>query len=316
MLLIVQDSDCRAHETPPGHPERVDRFDAVNRAVEALPQDSYKLETARPATRAELERLHAPGYIGRVEQICAEGGGALDPDTHAVPATWTAALKAAGGAIQGVEHVLAGRGRAAFNAGRPPGHHAFRAQAMGFCFFNNVALAAAAALEAHGLSRVLIVDWDVHHGNGTQALFYAEPRVFFFSMHQYPFWPGTGGAEERGAGPGSGFTLNVPLAQNLSRLEIRQRFTNALEQIAARFEPELVLISAGFDMHRADPLGGLSLESADFGEMTQELATRFLNKGSACRGLVSTLEGGYDLPALEASVAAHLQALKEIARIG
>lgn len=310
MLLIVSDPRCLEHRSPPGHPERIERYNAVDRAVRAaLPEGPHvHYATAREATRDELMRVHDASYLDELEAICAEGGGMLDADTYAVPKSWLAARLATGAAVQGVEHVLAGTGRFALSLQRPPGHHAGPGYPMGFCLLNNVAVAAAAALEAHGLKRVLVIDWDLHHGNGTQDIFYKDARVFFFSMHRHPFWPGTGAADERGEGPGKDFTLNLPLPENTSPKEVRKRFRKALAEVAKRFEPQLVVLSAGFDMHAADPMGGLGLGASDYGEMTTEVVELFLMKKGAL-GLVSCLEGGYDLDALGESAAAHARAL-------
>jgi acetoin utilization deacetylase AcuC-like enzyme len=182
---------------------------------------------------------------------------------------------------------------------------------MGFCLFNNVAVGASAALAEHAAERVLVVDWDLHHGNGTQEIFYEDPRVFYLSLHRFPFWPGTGAVQETGRGRGLGFTMNVPLRASAPRREIRQSFSRALAEIASRFVPQLVMISSGFDMQRADPLGGLSLEARDFGEMTYEVGELFLKRGAA--GIVSTLEGGYNLDTLGTAVVTHALALQALA---
>jgi len=307
MLLLVSES-FRKHRTPAGHPERVERYAAVTDALKAIPNLEYA--QARPATKEELGRVHKPEYIERIEQFCAAGGGQLDADTFAVPESWDAACRAAGACVQAVEYVLSGKGRAVFCAVRPPGHHARPAAPMGFCLFNNVAVGAAAAISVHGLQRILIVDWDLHHGNGTQEIFYEDPRVFYYSMHRWPFWPGTGSAQETGRGAGKGFTLNVPIAAGTQRQEVRALFRAGLEDIAARFAPELVIISAGFDMHRADPMGGNALEAEDYAEMTAEIAELFVKTEG--RGIVSCLEGGYNLEALGASAARHVAALKAL----
>lgn len=318
-MRIVCSESSRLHRTPQGHPESIARYASVMDALanagllaggSAVPGGDIEVVQARAATKEELASVHKPEYVGRIERFCVAGGGALDPDTHAVPESWEAALKAAGACVQGVEYVLGqadSKVRTAFCVVRPPGHHARPAAPKGFCLFNNVAVGAAVAIQRFGAERVLIVDWDLHHGNGTQEIFYEDPRVFYFSMHRWPFWPGTGSAAETGRGAGKGFTLNLPLAAGTTRGEIRRRFREALEEIAARFAPRLILISAGFDMHRADPLGGLSLEAEDYSEMTYELAELFLKMG--CAGVVSSLEGGYDLAALGSSAVAHAKAL-------
>lgn len=318
-MRIVCSESFRLHRTPPGHPESIARYASVMDALtcagltaggSAAPGSGIEVVEAREAAKDELASVHKPDYLDRIERFCAAGGGALDPDTYAVPESWAAATKAAGACIQGVEYVLGpadSNVRTALCLVRPPGHHARPSAPMGFCLFNNVAVGAAVAIKRFGAERVLIVDWDLHHGNGTQEIFYEDPKVFYFSMHRWPFWPGTGSAAETGRGPGKGFTLNLPLAAGTSRSEIRSRFRESLQEIASRFAPKLVMISAGFDMHRADPLGGLSLEAEDYGEMTHELADLFMKMGSA--GLVSSLEGGYDLAALGASATAHAKAL-------
>ncbi|MCK6474964.1 MAG: histone deacetylase [Planctomycetes bacterium] len=310
MLLIVSDPRCLEHRAPPGHPERPERFKAVDRAVRAaLPEGlQTRYATAREATREELLRVHDAAYLDELESFCADGGGMLDADTFAGPNSPMAARLAAGAAVLGVEHVLSGAGRCALSLQRPPGHHAGRGYPMGFCLFNNVAVAAAAALDAHGLERVLVIDWDLHHGNGTQDIFYKDPRVFFFSMHRHPFWPGTGAAGERGEGTGQDFTFNIPLAEGTSPKDVRRLFREGLAKVAKRIDPQLVVLSAGFDMHAADPMGGLGLAGADYGQMTHEVAELFLVKKGAM-GLVSCLEGGYNLDALGESAAAHATAL-------
>ena len=312
MLLVLRDDQFLAHATPAGHPECPARYRAVERALAdaGLAPPAVQYAAPRMASAAALARVHHPGYLERLERFCAAGGGSLDPDTHVVEASWTVACLAAGAALDGVRHVWSGAGRCAFCITRPPGHHARPDAPMGFCIFNNIAVGAAAALAEYGAERVLIVDWDLHHGNGTQEAFYEDPRIFYFSMHRFPFWPGSGGEREEGRGPGLGFTLNLPLEEDTPRAEIRLRFRRALEMIAARFSPRLVLLSAGFDMHRQDPLGGLSLEASDFGEMTHEVAEVFLKTGAL--GIVSCLEGGYHLEALAQSAASHVKALYEI----
>ncbi|MCZ7643727.1 MAG: histone deacetylase [Planctomycetota bacterium] len=289
-MLIVQDPLFKKHRTPDGHPERPARAGALDAVLEdAARRSGAALERARAASDEELQRVHAQAYVERIKRFCAEGGGALDADTHAVAESFEVARHAAGAAIQLVEYLLEGRGRAGFAAVRPPGHHAGPDYPMGFCLFNNVAVAAAHACAKSPAARVLIVDWDAHHGNGTQDIFYERAEVFFLSMHQFPFWPGTGAASETGRGAGRGTTLNVPLPAGTPRERIRAAFREALDRVAEVFEPTLVLVSAGFDMHRLDPLGGQTLEAEDFGGMTRELWERFVLKGAA--GMASCLEG-------------------------
>ncbi|RMG37404.1 MAG: histone deacetylase, partial [Planctomycetota bacterium] len=243
------------------------------------------------------------------------GGGRIEADTVVSRESFDVAVRAAGTVCAAVDLVLQAdvpsesRPRQALCLVRPPGHHARPAAAMGFCLFNNVAVAAAHALEHHGLNRVLIVDWDVHHGNGTQEIFYATDRVHFLSVHRHPFYPGTGSADERGTGPGLGATWNLPLRFGTPRREYIRRFTDIVEQAAEVCRPELVLISAGFDAHHADPIGSLGLETGDFATLTR-IVQRIADRHAGGR-IVSTLEGGYNLQALAESVAAHLTTLLE-----
>ncbi len=245
----------------------------------------------------------------RAKQAATRGGGSLDADTVVSPASFEVALAAAGACVAAIDAVLAGAHRNALCLVRPPGHHATPTRSMGFCLFNNIALAARHALTAHGVNRVLIVDWDVHHGNGTQDVFYADPAVTFFSIHRYGggFYPGTGAADETGTGPGLGHTLNAPIRYGTSRPDYRAAFGWALEKAAAASKPELVLLSAGFDAHARDPIGSLGLEVEDFVWLTRQV----LDVAAAHAGgrLVSCLEGGYHLEALAESVQAHLEGL-------
>jgi acetoin utilization deacetylase AcuC-like enzyme len=229
--------------------------------------------------------------------------GAVDPDTIFSPETWDAALRAAGAALRAVDLVLDGAASAAFALARPPGHHATRDRAMGFCFLNSAAIAARHA-RRRGEERVLVIDWDVHHGNGTQDIFYDDPTVFYYSLHLYPHYPGTGSEEERGSGPGLGATRNRPLPLGYPAQRYREVFRRDLEEIAREFRPTMAVISAGFDSHRDDPLGGLMLEAEDFGVLTREVLDR-LPAGR----VVSVLEGGYNLGALAGSARSHLRAL-------
>jgi acetoin utilization deacetylase AcuC-like enzyme len=242
--------------------------------------------------------VHAPAYLDLLERICAEGGGALDADTVVGTVSWQAAMHAAGGAVAAVELIAGGAG-SAFSCGRPPGHHAESSRAMGFCIINSAAVAAAHAREHLGMQRVAVLDWDAHHGNGTQAIFYQDPRVLYVSLHQYPFYPGSGAASERGEGAGVGATLNLPLAAGSSEQQYLALFRDHALPALRAFQPELLIVSAGFDAHRDDPLCGLGLSSAAFGVMAAEL------DGIGC-GRAFVLEGGYDLLGLEQGVAAVL----------
>jgi acetoin utilization deacetylase AcuC-like enzyme len=293
------------HDPGPMHPENPGRATAVAAAVRRA---AGVRVVAAPAARVEaLERVHDPGYLEWVRGVCESGGGRLDADTVVGPRSFDAALRACGGTIAGVDAVLAGDAGAAFVAGRPPGHHAERALAMGFCIVNQAAVGAAHA-RAGGVERVAILDWDVHHGNGTQAIFWDDPAVLYVSLHQFGwgFYPGTGVAAERGGDAAVGATLNLPLAVGTQQAEYLEAFRSAALPALADHRPQLVLVSSGFDAHRADPLGSLGLGEDAFATMTREVA-------GVGAPQVHVLEGGYDLRALEVSVAAVLEALVDAA---
>jgi acetoin utilization deacetylase AcuC-like enzyme len=291
------------HITPPGHPERVARLDAVERGLAGL--DVVRVE-APLADEAEVLRCHPARYLARVKAAVPEAGFAqLDGDTFLSPGSFEAAMRAVGGMCAAVDLVVGGGVANAFVACRPPGHHAETETAMGFCLFGNVAIGAKRALDHHGLARVAILDFDVHHGNGTQDLIWDDARVLFVSSHQMPLYPGTGAVAERGAHDN---VVNLPLAPGSGGAEMRAAWEAALVRVEA-FQPELILISAGFDAHADDPLAGLMWREVDFRWITRaicDVAAR------ACGGrVVSTLEGGYDLQALAASVAVHVEVLRE-----
>ncbi len=297
------------HDTGPSHPERAARLAAIETRIETcgLADEIERLE-APPIDPARLATVHDPRYVARVEAAIARGARVLDEgDTHVSADSWRAALCAAGGAITAVERVMSGRWKNAFVAARPPGHHAERDEAMGFCLFNNVALAAHHLRHTLGLERVAILDWDVHHGNGTQHLFEDDPSVYFASLHQWPLYPGTGAASERGIGAGEGATLNAPQPPRAGDRE----WLDALERVVLpaieAFRPQFLLISAGFDAHARDPLAQTELSTEAYGRMTElviELAQR------TCEGrIVSLLEGGYDLVALAECAEVHIGAL-------
>ena len=298
------------HETGLNHPERPERLQAICdhvRAVGLWGKLTHFAPTPVPPQTVSLVHPHA--YRKEIERACRQGPTALDPDTMASPASWDAALRAVGAVTQAIDRVAGGLLTAVFCAVRPPGHHALADRAMGFCLFNNVAIGARYAQQRHNLSRILIVDWDVHHGNGTQAIFYDDATVFYFSTHQYPFYPGTGTPEQTGQGAGAGFTMNVPLSAGAGDAELIRAFQEELVPRALEFKPQLVLISAGFDAHRDDPLAQLQVTEAGYAQLTRivrDIAER------SCRGrLVSVLEGGYNLLALGRSVESHLRALLE-----
>lgn len=293
----------------PTHCERKERLQRTMGSLES----SGILARLTPieATPIDLELLptmHDPGYISLVERVANSGGGMLDPDTYVNARSYEAALMAAGGLINAVEAVLTGQLNNGFALVRPPGHHALRNRGMGFCLFNNVALAAQYAIQKHGLSKILIVDFDVHHGNGTQDAFYERDDVLYFSTHQYPHYPGTGHWQETGKGKGEGYTVNLPLPYGVGDDGYAQAFEEVLLPLARRYNPELILVSAGYDAHWADPLANMRLSTTGF-----HLLTTFLVSlaDELCQGrLALTLEGGYDLDALSHSVSATFAALR------
>jgi len=294
---------CLLHDTGPGHPERPERLAVVLEALRAAFPDTLHWSEAPRATREQLLRVHAPSLVDLVLDTTSERTVALDPDTLLSPQSAEAALRAAGAAVAAVDGVLAANDPRAFCAVRPPGHHATRDTAMGFCLFNNVAVAAMHALAAHGLTRVAIADFDVHHGNGTQAIFAREPRVLFVSSHQMPLYPDSGHPDERGVGN----VLNAPLAPGADGMAFRATWRDVLLPALDAFAPELLFISAGFDAHARDPLAQLALSAADYAWITRELVA--IGERHACGRVVSMLEGGYDLQALRESSVAHVEAL-------
>ncbi len=301
-VLFAHHQAYALHEPGGDHPERPERLQAVADGVRLAQVGDALVEfSPRAATRAELGRVHNADYLARVEWRSLRGE-ALDPDTMVGPASFEAAKRAAGAGLDAVERLDAGGASAAFLAVRPPGHHAMYDQAMGFCLVNNIAVTAA-ALVARG-ERVLIVDWDAHHGNGTQATFYDEANVLFVSMHQYPAYPGTGALDELGDGAGRGATINLPFAPGTTGDSYRRAFDTVVVPAAERFAASWLLVSAGFDAHRADPLTDLGLSSGDFSDLTAR-AMRLAPPGRR----IFFLEGGYDLEGLTASVAATLAAL-------
>jgi acetoin utilization deacetylase AcuC-like enzyme len=306
-LLI--DPVFKLHDTGPGHPERPERYDALTRAFDRAGLIESLLPVAtRPATEDEIALCHARPYIDTVKRDIAAGARELSTgDTTISPRSWEVALDAAGGVMNAIDTVFAKKAANAFCAVRPPGHHARPNQGMGFCIFNNVAIAARYAQRTHGADRVLIADWDVHHGNGTQDTFYSDGSVFFFSTHQSPWYPGTGDAHETGEGRGRSCTLNCPLPAGAGREEVLGVFQERLLQAADQFKPDLVLISAGFDSRFGDPLGRFTLSDRDFADLTQVML-EIADKHAGGR-LVSVLEGGYDLAGLASAATAHVQAL-------
>jgi acetoin utilization deacetylase AcuC-like enzyme len=303
---LIYSENYLLHDTG-DHPECQERYSAVLAGLQAdtdLWQSLRKI-APREATSADLLRCHAEQALARVGRACEFGYASLDADTHVSPESERIARLAAGGACQAVDAVLTGAADHAFVACRPPGHHATVGRSMGFCLYNNVAVAARYAQHQYPeqVKRVLIADFDVHHGNGTQDIFYTDPSVYFFSLHQYPWYPGTGAAKERGGGAGEGFNLNLPVRAATPVDEYLRMFEEGLEQVLKDFTPDLTLISAGFDGHREDPLGQLLLEDATYAHMTRRLREAGQHKVVAC------LEGGYNLGTLGATVRAHVMAL-------
>lgn len=291
------------HDAGPGHPEQAGRLRAVEAGIEAAAVAEAVVAFApRAARRRELERVHSASYLDAVERFCRAGGGSLDPDTRASPCSWPAAVLAAGAGLDAVERLDRSEADVAFLAVRPPGHHAGSHRAMGFCLLNNAAVVSA-SLADRG-ERVLVLDWDVHHGNGTQEVFYEDPRVLYISLHQFPFYPGTGSRDEKGAGAGQGATINVPLPAGTRGDTYRRAFDEVVLPAAEQFAPSWLVISAGFDAHRDDPLADVELSAADFADLTR----RALGLVPACR-CVAFLEGGYDQRALAASVGATVAAM-------
>lgn len=305
---FVYHPDYLLHDPGAAHPERPDRLRALTAHLKktGLLEELLQIEPD-PAEESWIARVHPPEYIRLIERASKQAPTALDPDTRVSSGSFRAAVLAVGGALAAVDAVLQGRAKNAFAAVRPPGHHALPARAMGFCLFNNVAVAARYAQAKYGLRRVLIVDWDVHHGNGTQAIFWTDPTVLYFSTHQYPFYPGTGSEEETGAGPGEGTVVNAPLPAGAGDAEVIRAFQEKLIPAADAFRPEFVLISAGFDGHRRDPLAMLQLTERGFAELTRIVLD--IARRHAGGRVVSVLEGGYDLEALSRSVEAHLRVL-------
>jgi acetoin utilization deacetylase AcuC-like enzyme len=310
---FVYDAVYLKHDTGANHPERPARLTAIVERLEqkGLLKDLVRLKPA-PSSLEWITTVHTPEYVERVRKSCQEGTGYVDsPDTPASRGSYEAALNAVGGLQVAIDAVMDGHVRNAFCAVRPPGHHALKDKAMGFCLFNNVATAARYIQKKRKLGKVLIVDWDVHHGNGTQAMFYDDPTVFYFSVHQSPFYPGTGSAEEKGTGKGLGLTCNVPLAAGCGDAEYRKAFLEKLKPAAAAFKPDFVLISAGFDAAKDDSLGQMKVTPDGFAELTR------IVKGLAeqyCQGrLVTVLEGGYNLESLAACVEAHMRVLMQTA---
>jgi acetoin utilization deacetylase AcuC-like enzyme len=309
-LLLFHSERFADHLNPPGHPESPDRAQVMAAVAAGWRARGGLVRTPRPATEAELRRVHAPAHIAAIE-AAAGRATKLDADTYTSPDSVEVARLAAGAAIEAVEAVVGGSKTRAFALVRPPGHHAEADRAMGFCLFNNVAVAAAHALAA-GLSRVAVMDYDVHHGNGTQAIFYRDPRVLYVSTHQFPYYPGTGAADETGAAAGAGFTVNVPLEAGSTDGDYDLVFRELVEPVIEQFVPELLIVSAGFDAHEHDPLAGMRVTTEGYRRLTARL--RAIAERVSHGRLALVTEGGYDLRALAACLQAAVDVLDDDAR--
>lgn len=303
-MLLVYDERMLGHHPGAGHPEAPARLEAVVEALEDASGVTWRAPS--PANRDQVLRVHTPAHVNKIDDHRGRAG-ALDPDTSLSAGSVDAAYLAAGAVTGAVDTVMSGDHRRVFALVRPPGHHAEAQAAMGFCLFNNVAVGAEHALAEHGVERVLIVDWDVHHGNGTQHSFDSRADVLFMSLHQFPFYPGTGAHDERGRGDGDGYTVNVPFPGGCTDADYRSAFRDLLVPIANRFKPQLVMVSAGFDAHKLDPLAGMSATEEGYADMAATVAA--IADEHAEGRLVMTLEGGYDRRALGRSVRACVDVL-------
>ena len=308
MTVVIYDDIYLKHDTGPNHPENATRI--IN-TIEHLRSANFwqKLDIKKPraATEEEVSAVHSTSQIEQVAEIARSGGGYLDPDTYVSPDSYEAALNAAGAPLTAIDLIMDKKADNAFCLVRPPGHHATPEKGMGFCLFNNVAIAAKYIQSRYSLDRIVIIDWDVHHGNGTQDAFYDDPSVMYFSMHRYPFYPGTGAEEETGKDSGSGFTINIPLSYNTEPQEYLKFFEDILEKRIKPFKPQFILISSGFDAYRLDPISGLSLEASDYNKLTK--LTQNVAKDCCDGRIVSCLEGGYHLLDLPKCIEEHLNGL-------
>jgi acetoin utilization deacetylase AcuC-like enzyme len=293
------------HDTGDWHPERAERLTAVNAGIdESGVREALVLFEPRPATAEDVARVHPGRYLRGLQELCLTGGGSIDPDTVASEGSYDAAVLAAGAGLEAVDRLAAGEGDTAFCAVRPPGHHATPSRAMGFCLINNVAVVAASLAERG--ERVLIVDYDAHHGNGTQDAFYEDPRVTYVSIHEYPLYPGTGAMHETGRGAGSGSTVNIPVPSGATGDVYRRAVDEIIAPLAASWQPTWLLVSAGFDAHRRDPITGLGLTSGDYADLAAAML-ELVPKGRS----VFFLEGGYDLQGLAYSVGSTMATMAE-----
>jgi len=304
-LILIHSERFAEHQTPPGHPERPERAEAMDAVVNRWRARGVEIVPPRAATSEQLLRVHAPEHVDRMAEMAGKPA-ALDSDTYTSPESYEIALLAVGAVVEAVEQVMAAPNLAAAALVRPPGHHAERSRAMGFCLFNNAAVGAAHA-RTLGANKVAIVDYDVHHGNGTQHIFERDAQVLYISTHQFPYYPGTGAADEIGREAGRGFTVNLPLEAGAVDEDYQAAFASVVVPVVRQFAPDLVIVSAGFDAHERDPLGGMRVTTPAFGAMTRELKAL---ADECCHGrIVAVVEGGYDLQALAGSLDAGLDAL-------
>ncbi len=308
---IVKDKRYMEHDMGAYHPENPKRLEVIYEMLEDSDiKDKFIEIPPREATKEEICYIHSLEYLDMIAQTEGKPHVTLDPDTSTCEKSYRVALLAAGGLCEAIAHVIEGKVENAFALIRPPGHHAERSRAMGFCIFNNVAIGARYAQKVHSIEKVLIVDWDLHHGNGTQHAFEDDPTVLYFSTHQYPYYPGTGSFEEQGIGEGKGFIVNVPLSYGYGDAEYAEIYRSLLTPIATEFDPDLILVSAGFDIYEGDPLGGMSVSPTGFAALTRALMQM---ADKCCNGrLVITLEGGYNLNGLRQSVKAVLKELLDM----
>jgi len=302
------------HETG-HHPERAARIRGISKRLKRAGLDEHcHRPEFQPVSKRRLSRIHSPAYAHEIWAMAKLGGGDIESDTVVSPASYDVALMAAGSVCDAAERLVRGEDTQALCLVRPPGHHAMFNRAMGFCLFNNVAVAARTAIDDLGLDRVLIVDWDIHHGNGTQAAFWDDPQVGFFSIHRWPFYPGSGDTDETGGGEGLGTTLNLPVPLGISRRDYLSKFSDELQRFAAKMRPQLVFISAGFDAHHEDPVGDLGLETEDFAVLTDTVLD--VADSYADGRVISVLEGGYNPPVLADCIEVHLGQMVKVAEHG
>ncbi len=311
--LILKDPIFIQHDPGPSHPESPHRLETIYSGVTALLESEgyggeYRIIAPRDATMEELSWNHHPDYIQRIARTSGIDHYQLDPDTATSARSWEAAIKAAGGVFSLIDRLMDGQGRNGFALVRPPGHHAERDRAMGFCLFNNVALGAHYAMKIYGLKKVVIIDWDLHHGNGTQHSFYSSDSVLYFSTHQFPYYPGTGALNEVGQGDGTGFTVNVPLGAGKDDSDYSAIFSQLVRPVVHEFKPDIILVSAGFDIYHRDPLGGMAVSGRGFGL----LAAHVLKMARECCSgrVIFCLEGGYNLAGLRDGVLEVLKACR------